>query len=267
MITLSCLLFILYLFAVKGRKTSDKMRKLTKFVYAHRGLHCKEEGLPENSLKAFKAAADAGYGAELDVHLLKDGRLAVIHDSLLVRTTGAKGAIEDITHDELTNYFLEGTTETIPDFESVLALFENRSPLIIELKAAGNNAPALCKAVCDVLDNYNGEYCIESFDPRCLLWLKRNRPDILRGQLSQNFLKNPSGLGRVVDFFLTALVLNIATRPDFVAYRFSDRKDFSYRLCTKFWKTQSAAWTINTPADYEAAQSENSIIIFESFKP
>ena len=70
MITLSCLLFILYLFAVKGRKTSDKMRKLTKFVYAHRGLHCKEKGLPENSLKAFKAAADAGYGAELDVHLL-----------------------------------------------------------------------------------------------------------------------------------------------------------------------------------------------------
>ena len=131
------------------------MRKLTKFVYAHRGLHCKEKGLPENSLKAFKAAADAGYGAELDVHLSKDGRLAVIHDTLLVRTTGAKGAIEDITHDELTNYFLEGTTETIPDFESVLALFENRAPLIIELKAAGSNAPALCKAVCDVLDNYN----------------------------------------------------------------------------------------------------------------
>ena len=62
------------------------MKDLARWDYAHRGLHDKEVGSPENSLAAFKEAVESGYGAELDVHLLKDGNLAVIHDSSLFRT-------------------------------------------------------------------------------------------------------------------------------------------------------------------------------------
>ena len=40
--------------------------------YAHRGLHG-EEGIPENSMAAFKKAKGSGYGIELDVQLTKDG--------------------------------------------------------------------------------------------------------------------------------------------------------------------------------------------------
>ena len=257
---------LLYVLSTIGSGGHRKLSGLRGWVYAHRGLH--GQGIPENSLAAFRRAKNAGYGIELDIHLLKDGNLAVIHDSQLKRTTGASGRIEDLTTDQLKDYYLEGTDQTIPQFQQVLNLFAGNAPLIVELKCVDNNYAELCKTACNMLDSYKGLYCVESFDPRCIYWLRKNRPDIIRGQLTENFFASKSSkLPWYLKFVLRHQMLNFLTRPDFVAYRFSDRKDFSYRLCTKFWKTQSAAWTINTPADCEAAQSENSIIIFENFKP
>ena len=115
------LLFGIYLFAIFGRPKKGRMEHLKKWVYAHRGLH--GNGLPENSMAAFRAALEGGYGIELDIHLLKDGNLAVIHDSKLIRTTGCDGRIEDLTTDDLSNYRLEGTEETIPTFRQVVELF------------------------------------------------------------------------------------------------------------------------------------------------
>ena len=121
-----------YVLSIKGRTGHPGLKKLQGWNYAHRGLH--GEGVPENSMKAFRLAVEQGYGAELDVHLLADGNLAVIHDSKLIRTTGAEGRIEDLTADQLKDYHLEGTEETIPLFSDVLALFEGKAPLIIELR-------------------------------------------------------------------------------------------------------------------------------------
>ena len=61
---------------------------------AHRGLHAAGKGVPENSLPAFRAAAEAGYAIELDVHRAADGTLVVFHDHDLRRMTGARGTVE-----------------------------------------------------------------------------------------------------------------------------------------------------------------------------
>ena len=73
------------------RKT---LKELLKHRYAHRGFHNKPK-VPENSMTAFCHAAAHGFGIELDVHLTKDGRLAVIHDSSLKRTCGGGYIISD----------------------------------------------------------------------------------------------------------------------------------------------------------------------------
>lgn len=96
--------------------------------------------------------------------------------------------------------------------------------MIIELKSANGNHFALTKAVCERLDTYKGIYCIESFDPFCLLDLKKLRPDTCRGQLSMNFLKDPSGLPLYKRYIAGNLLLNFLTRPDFVAYKYEDRQ-------------------------------------------
>ena len=49
---------------------------------AHRGIH-DNITVPENSLPAFNAAAEAGCGIELDVQFTKDRQLVVFHDDNL----------------------------------------------------------------------------------------------------------------------------------------------------------------------------------------
>ena len=258
-------LLLVWFIALRGQKR-PQLQKFRAARFAHRGLHDKP-AVPENSRAAFLRAVEKGYGSELDVHLLKDGGLAVIHDALLVRTTGAEGKIEDLTVADLKNYRLEGTYETIPTLQEVLHLYEDSGlPLLIELKAEGN-CGALCQTVCDALAGYGGAVLLESFDPRCLLWLRRHRPEFLRGQLVQNFCKHPSGHGRVLDFLMTALLLNGLTRPDFVAYRWEDRRDLPFALCRKVWKTATAAWTITTRENFEGAVADGSMPIFETFDP
>ena len=59
-----------------GRKNHPAWQVLKQYRFAHRGYHDKPQ-IPENSLPAFQRAIDRGWGAELDVHLIKDGTLVV----------------------------------------------------------------------------------------------------------------------------------------------------------------------------------------------
>ena len=164
-------LAVVYVISTICRTGFPELKHLKKFGYAHRGLH--GNGIPENSLTAFREARDRGFGIELDVHLMKDGNLAVIHDSSLKRTCGVDVNIEDLTAEDLENYRLEGTEEKIPLFTQVMEMFTgHKEPLIIELKVANNNYAELARTVCDLLENKDIRFCVESFDPRCVKWLK-----------------------------------------------------------------------------------------------
>jgi len=262
------LLVALYALSTMGRSRHPYAKQLLGWSYAHRGLHNKQKGIPENSLAAFRAAVDHGYGAELDVHLLKDGSLAVIHDSLLKRTTGAEGRIEDLTEEDLKNYRLEGTEEVIPTFREVLEVFSGKTPLIIELKPVDGNHAALCQAACEAMEGYEGLWCMESFDPRCVNWLRKHRPGIIRGQLSENFLKTNKTMPFLLRFILTNNMSHIVTAPDFIAYRFDHRNHtLSNYMSRKVWGMLGVSWTIRTKKDYDTAVQEGWIPIFENFEP
>lgn len=259
------LLSALYLLSLMGRTGHPGLKDLRGWKYAHRGLH--NETRPENSMAAFQAALDAGCGIELDVHLLADGNLAVMHDSSLKRTTGREGRIEDLTTQQLKEYHLGGTEQTIPTFREVLDLYAGKAPLIIELKAEKGNHAALTETACKMMEGYDGVYCMESFDPRCVYWLRKHRPEIIRGQLSENFFKSSGSMSWALKFVLTHLLANFLTRPDFVAYKFADRKKLSPTLCRKFWHIQGVSWTLQSQAELDTAATEGWIPIFENFRP
>ena len=258
-------LAMLYIGSVGGRTGHPKLKELRGWSYAHRGLH--SAGIPENSMAAFRASLEHGYGIEFDLHLLKDGNLAVIHDSALRRTTGAEGRIEDLTTEELKKYRLEGTDETIPTFRQLLDLYAGKAPLIVELKPVEGNHAALCQAACDMLKDYPGVYCIESFDPRCIHWLKRNRPDIIRGQLAENFFRSNSTMSAPLKFILSNSLSHFFTMPDFTAYKFADRKNLSTWICRKLYGIQGVSWTLRTKEEYDTAVKEGWLPIFENFIP
>lgn len=258
----ACLL--LYLLAIRGRTGHPGLADLRGWSYTHRGLY--GNGIPENSLAAFRAAVEGGYGSELDVHLLADGELAVIHDSLLERVTGLPGRIEELTAADLKNCRLEGTEETVPLFRQVLEVYQGKYPLIVELKPLKGNYAALTEATCKLLEGYDGVYCLESFDPRCLLWLKKHRPHLLRGQLSENYYKTKAKLPFLLKWILRDSLGNFLTKPDFIAYRYRDRHcTLSNRLCMR--RMAGVSWTVQNQSEFDTAVAEGWIPIFEGFRP
>lgn len=238
---------------------------IAAFRYAHRGLHDKNR--PENSLAAFRAAVEAGFGAELDVHLMADGRLAVVHDSDLIRVCGKRAVIEDLTAADLRNYPL-ANGEPIPLLEEVLDLFVGKTPLIVELKAYHGNAAALTDAVMARLAVWKGTYCVESFHPAVLLRLKKRYPAVLRGQLSEDFVHRKEGLHTLLGrFVLTQLLTTAFTRPDFIAYNYEDRACASLRKMRQLYGVREVGWTIRDPKTLEALEQDGVIPIFEGFLP
>ena len=248
------------------RKNHPLWGQLERFRYAHRGYHDGSEAV-ENSMTAFRRAAERGWGVELDVHLMKDGNLAVIHDASLKRTAGADVTVEDLTREELAEYRLLHSGEAIPLLEEVLELFRDKGALIVELKAEKGNHNALAEAVWQRLKDYEGLYCIESFDPRVLAWFRKNAPRVLRGQLATDFVKERNGLSLPLAFALTHLLLNVYTRPDFVAYEFKSREKLALRLNKKCFGVREVNWTIRSREDMLAAEAMGNLVIFEYFDP
>ena len=263
-------LLTVWLFFLNSRANHPSWAALEHRRYAHRGLHCSADSVPENSLAAFRRAIRHGYGAELDVHLLRDGTLAVFHDSDLKRMTGVTGVLEDCTAQDLAALHLAGTPETIPQLCEVLSLYEGTGlPLVVELKSYRGNHRALAERTAKELDKYQIPYCMESFDPRCLMWLRAFRPEIIRGQLSSQFLRHgeTAGHGKLTMWLLGNLMTNIAVQPDFIAYQFQDRKNPALAWCRKFYKVQEIDWTIRTKEEMQAAEQEGNLVIFECFDP
>ena len=233
--------------------------------YAHRGLHDNASQAPENSMPAFKKAVEAGYGIELDIQLTKDQQVVVFHDDLLQRVCGVEGKVSDYTYDQLQEFRLCKSEERIPLFTEVLKLVDGKVPLIVEFKGNDSTDTSLCPVGAEILGNYKGLYCVESFNPLMVAWYRKNRPQVVRGQLAERFFSNTKK--NALYFALQNLLLNFYTKPDFIAYKWSDRKTLARKLCRRLYGTTAVAWTIQSQESLEVSRKSFDIFIFDSFIP
>ena len=241
------------------------MESFPEWLYAHRGLHDNTGDAPENSMEAFKKAVDAGYGMELDVQLTKDLVPVVFHDYTLERMCGVEGYVKDYTYEELQQFTLSDSEQQIPKFADVLALVKGSRPLIIEYKSE-NNENDLYIIADKLLQEYQGMYCIESFNPLCLKWYRKNRPKVARGQLSEAFYRGDERRG-ILYFALQYLLLNFIGRPDFIAYNHKHQNIISRRLCRSLFGNTAVAWTIQSTEQLAEARKHFDMFIFDSFDP
>ena len=234
-------------------------------LYAHRGLFDNESDAPENSMKAFKKAVDAGFGMEMDIQLTKDGQMVVFHDWSLKRMCGVEGKVCEYTFDELQQFSLLKSEEKIPLFTEVLKLVDGKVPLIIEYKIETPDA-SVCEVGNEILKDYKGVYCIESFNPFGVRWYKQNRKDIVRGQLSEEFIKNGMKL-TFVHFVVAKLLTNFFTKPDFIAYNALNYKNWSRRICRYLYGSLAVTWTIKSQEQLDEMRKYFDMFIFDSFLP
>jgi len=256
----------LYILSLKpGKARLDRFKPFERTMIAHRGLYDNEGGIPENSLPAFKRAVDANFGIEMDVQITTDGRLVVFHDETLKRMCGVKAKLTDLSFDELEKYTLAGTDCRIPLFSEVFEIFRNKVPAVIEIKAHGDYIRT-AKLLMEQLEGYDGDFCVESFHPRVVHWFRKNRPDVIRGQLSTVFGRD-SKAPWIAKVAATNLMTNFYARPDFISYNFKYRNQFSYKLLRRLYKVENVAWTIKSKEELRAARKVFSVFIFDSFDP
>lgn len=256
---------LLYLFLIRPRAKSPDAAPFLCCGFAHRGLHDAALGIPENSLAAFERAVKEGYGIELDVQLSSDGVPVVFHDAALSRMCAIDRRVNSLTFEQLRSYCLAGTAERIPSFAEVLSLVNGRVPLLVEIKMdrMDMQIPA---AIDKLLSGYSGDYCIESFHPMALWWYRKNRPDILRGQLSTHFNVENRTLSPL-QFLLGKMVLNLISRPDFISYNWRFGRDLSLFLCRRIFHAHAAGWVIRSERELKACRKHFDIYIFEGFLP
>lgn len=248
----------------KPRGAAERIRGVE---LAHRGLH-ENPTLPENSIGAFRAAVEAGYGIELDVQLSSDGVPVVFHDQSLERVCGLPGSTRDYPLSELAKTPLfeqEGTG--IPTFREVLDVVGGRVPILVEIKGEDPAFDKTCAKAAELLDSYAGEYYVESFNPLVLAWFRKNRPAVLRGQLAMAYLRRDKYKGKIKYFILQRFLLNFRSRPDFLAYRVDDRDDRSYRRLRRVYGVPAFTWTVKSAEDRAAAKEFDGVIFEGAGRP
>ena len=233
-------------------------------AFAHRGLHDLQKGIVENTLPAFRAACEAGFGMELDIQFSADMQVVVFHDDDLARLAGDPRKVWEVPLAELQSLPLAGRDDArIPTFRQVLDTVAGRAPLLIELKSGPYNRQ-LCEALVELMKGYPGEYIVESFNPLIVFWFRRHAPQLVRGQLVDAMPSYRPTVNSVAAFFMAGLLFNCFTRPDFVAYNINAPRFFSPHFQRFLFRTPMAAWTVRTPDLAALTEKRHEMNIFEA---
>ncbi|MBB1491658.1 MULTISPECIES: glycerophosphodiester phosphodiesterase family protein [unclassified Paracoccus (in: a-proteobacteria)] len=239
---------------------------------AHRGLH--GPGVPENSMAAFRAAMERGYGIELDVQPAADGTPLVFHDEELFRLTGTDGRVAALSVAEAAARRLLGTDQTISTLAQVLEIVAGRVPVLIEIKdqdgalgpGMGDLPARVAEAVCPHAAKGH-PVAVMSFNPCAVRALREGDPALTVGLTSCAFPKRSwpgvpqkrrAALARLEDFEEIGAT--------FVSH---DHRDLGNpavgRLAAR--GVPVLCWTIRSPLEEAAARRVARNITFEGYLP
>jgi len=166
--------------------------------FAHRGAsaYC-----PENTMASFARALELGAsGIETDVQMTKDGRLVLIHDESLERTTGKKAWVKDLTWEEIQTldagswFHADFAGEKLPSLEQLLELASDKGIIVnIELKNGFIQYPELERKVIETIRRYGmaERTIISGFNHYSLRECHQIAPDIRTGILYMEGLYEP----------------------------------------------------------------------------
>lgn len=152
-------------------------------VIAHRGEHLSHT---ENTLPAFQAAIDAGADFfELDVRTTKDGKLVLMHDGTVNRTTNGKGEVANLTFDEIRALEVKGGGQ-VPTFDEALSLAQGKIGVYVDCKSisprdlvdALNRHNMLDRSV--IYGGWDFLKQVSALQPKARLMPEANSPDHLK---------------------------------------------------------------------------------------
>jgi glycerophosphoryl diester phosphodiesterase len=230
---------------------SDRFFDVADFTYAHRGLW--DAAIPENSVAAFRAAAAAGVGVELDVRLSFDGRPVVFHDAGLQRMCNHRERIDRVAIADLERWPLADGS-VIPTLDAVLDIMAGL-PVLIEIKVDGL-AGEIAERVADVIADRNGPMAVMSFDEPVVARLCRLVTD------------RPIGLLCIADNQVEEdLIAKAATARALGCDYIAPHHSVLEPVASASGGLPLVTWTIRTEDELQLARDYGAAPIFEGFAP
>ncbi len=233
---------------------------MNKIYIAHRGLH--SNTIPENSIASFKEAIKHNYGIEFDVRMTKDGVFIIFHDKTTKRLTNKDLIISNTSYEKIKKLKL-ANQESIPCLEELLNIVTSKTYLDIEIKEIKHYRKNLRKLK-NILDSYNINYSIKSFDPRIARYYKKIKPKIKCGVLSYNY--HNCHLPRGLKYILRNCSYLPFYKPDFIAYKIDDYNDKIARKVKKY-AIPLMLWTIDDEDKFTKASKLTNLLVFEKIIP
>ncbi|MBW3081582.1 glycerophosphodiester phosphodiesterase family protein [Bifidobacterium saguinibicoloris] len=261
---------------------------------------------PENSLAAFAAACEAGYGIELDLQLTLDGQVVVVHDADLLRVAGDPRLVRDLTYDELTRIPLfpaaradghgskpgdlkahplpgadekpplvvtpssapEGYYQHVPLFSDVLKVVAGRAPLIVEYKFSDNSAWGAREE--ELMEK--GHALLDAYSGPYVI--ESFHPGAVNWykthhpEVCRGQLSWPAPFkaGNPLEWAAGLLAFDWLSRPDFVAYDWTGGASPQVRLARAMGAT-TVSWTVRSSAELADCDQWFDHHIFEAFVP
>jgi glycerophosphoryl diester phosphodiesterase len=238
---------------------------LTTRPIAHRGLHDAAIGVIENTVSAFRAAIEGGYGIECDLQISADGEAMVHHDGVLGRLTEGSDRLDAMTAAALRQVSFKSTTDRMLTLGELCDLVAGRVTLLIELKGGFAGDTRLAARTAAVLAGYGGPVAVMSFDPGLMAALRARAPSLVLGVVGMR--RNPATPVPAQMSALRYLRQTLAARPQFLAYRVADLTSAPPLLARHMLRWPVLTWTVRSPEDRARAASYADQMIFEGFRP
>ncbi|MFV0513022.1 MAG: glycerophosphodiester phosphodiesterase family protein [Jhaorihella sp.] len=238
---------------------------------AHRALHDRARGRPENSRAAVRAAVAAGYGIEIDLQISADGQALVFHDSDLMRLTGRPGSVRSLSARQAGAVpLLHGDGEGIPTLNEVLEIVAGQVALLIEIKdQTGSGGPGigpLEAAVVRALGGYAGPVAVMSFNPLAVAEMARIAPGVARGLVTCSWddPEDRAGLDPATIARLRAIADFEPAGAAFISHEAADLTRPRV-AALRAGGVPVLCWTIRSPGQERAARRHADNITFEDY--
>ncbi len=247
---------------------SPQLREFSWLVerpIAHRGLHGK--GIVENTEGAFAAAIQHNYAIECDVQLTADGEAVVFHDDDLDRLAEAKGRVRALTAKALKGVPLKSTIDRMQTLAELLEQVDGRATLVIELKSHWDDDDTLVKRVLQVLEGYDGAYCLMSFDPYLLACLRELSPETVRGIVADRTTDPSYNALPLAKRYGMRMFEHLAqTQPHFVSYNW---RELPFEPVTEIRALGHPVitWTVRSREEASRALRYSDQVTFEGYLP
>lgn len=238
---------------------------------AHRGLHDRVAGRPENTTAAAEAAIAGGFAVECDVQRSADGEAVVFHDFTLDRLTSGTGPVAAQPARMLGALAVGGSDERIPTLPAFLDMIAGRVPLVCEIKSGFDGDLRLADRVRAVLAAYPGPVAIKSFDPAVIAHLRKAGTGMIPlGIVAEARYAEPEwdevlSPDRKREF--AALMHFPDTDPDFLSFHVEDLPHAAPALFRAALRRPVMTWTVRRPDQVARSRRWADAMVFEGFMP